>query len=65
MSAGIASPMNKRNAKLKAKPRGSAIIIIRPSPVSGPADTSGCRRIRALYETTFFVGLRKAGMPEE
>jgi len=25
----------------------------------------GVRKIRALYETTFFIGLRKAGMPEE
>ena len=25
----------------------------------------GVPTIRALYETTFFVGLRKAGMPEE
>jgi hypothetical protein len=22
-------------------------------------------KVRALYETTYFVGLRKAGMPEE
>ena len=25
----------------------------------------GVPKIRALYEATFFVGLRKAGMPEE
>jgi tetratricopeptide (TPR) repeat protein len=25
----------------------------------------GAPKIRALYESTFFVGLRKAGMPEE
>jgi hypothetical protein len=25
----------------------------------------GVPTIRALYETTYFVGLRKAGMPEE
>ena len=25
----------------------------------------GVRKIRALFETTYFAGLRKAGMPEE
>lgn len=25
----------------------------------------GVPKVRALYETTYFVGLRKAGMPEE
>jgi hypothetical protein len=25
----------------------------------------GVEKIRALYETTYFAGLRKAGMPEE
>ena len=25
----------------------------------------GVPKIRALYEATYFVGLRKAGMPEE
>ena len=25
----------------------------------------GVPKVRALYETTFFAGLRKAGMPEE
>jgi adenylate cyclase len=29
------------------------------------SDTSGPRKIRALYEAVLFTGLRKAGMPEE
>jgi hypothetical protein len=29
------------------------------------ARSLGVPKIRALYETTYFVGLRKAGMPEE
>ena len=31
----------------------------------GPFRNSGVPKVRALFEATYFAGLRKAGMPEE
>jgi hypothetical protein len=36
-----------------------------PADVTRGARYWGVEKIRALYETTYFAGLRKAGMPEE
>ena len=48
-----------RARKLAGDERYSSIARLRArGPYSGP-------KIRALFETTYFVGLRKAGMPEE
>jgi len=40
-------------------------IVIPASLVCGPEEIGGVPKIRALYEATYFTGLRKAGMPEE
>jgi hypothetical protein len=46
--------------------RYSSIVRLR---AAGPYPTApgnwGVPKIRALYEATYFAGLRKAGMPEE
>jgi hypothetical protein len=37
-----------------------------PAPLNrGPDIDWGVPKVRALYETTYIAGLRKAGMPEE
>jgi hypothetical protein len=36
-----------------------------PHPIAGARNYWGVPKIRALFEATYFVGLRKAGMPEE
>jgi hypothetical protein len=41
------------------------MIGIRASPACRPRGFSRVPTIRALFETTFFVGLRKAAVPEE
>ena len=50
------------------KPVGSvAEIAFRALPhlKALPGAWGGVPKIRALFETTYFAGLRKAGMPEE
>jgi hypothetical protein len=43
------------------------MIVIRAWPGCEPFENYGALvpKIRALYEATFFAGLRKAGVPEE
>jgi hypothetical protein len=39
--------------------------LLRFAQPLGRRPISGVAKIRALFETTFFAGLRKAGIPEE
>ena len=49
-----------------SKPAGLApMVAIRASLVCGRSIPGGFRKIRALREATYFVGMRKAGMLEE
>ena len=47
--------------RLTADSRYSSIALLK----GYPGAWSGVPKIRALFETTYFAGLRKAGMPEE
>jgi tetratricopeptide (TPR) repeat protein len=49
--------------KLSRDDRHSSIAKLKAGETV--AGYSGVPKIRALYEATYFVGLRKAGMPEE
>jgi hypothetical protein len=42
-----------------------SIVIAKLKAVEIIAGNWGVPKIRALFEATYFVGLRKAGMPEE
>jgi adenylate cyclase len=45
--------------------RFSSIARLKAIGFLGMSEGSGVPKIRALFETTYFAGLRKAGMPEE
>jgi TolB-like protein/class 3 adenylate cyclase/Flp pilus assembly protein TadD len=45
--------------------RYSSIARLRASGYAGTPNYWGVSKIRALFEATYFAGLRKAGMPEE
>jgi hypothetical protein len=61
----------KPNALLRnsQKPADGTIVIralrLKAAGTQGGPGYWGVRKIAALYEATYFVGLRKAGMPEE
>jgi hypothetical protein len=48
-------------------PRDHELLVGADDPHLDADGVVGFRtpKVRALYETTYFVGLRKAGMPEE
>jgi hypothetical protein len=45
--------------------RFSSIARLKATGVFGVREAAMVPKIRALFETTYFVGLRKAGVPEE
>jgi adenylate cyclase len=51
--------------RLRLDGRYSSIARLKATGVLGMREDSMVPKIRALFETTYLVGLRKAGMPEE
>ena len=51
--------------RLSRDDRYSSIARLRAAGLGGGANYWGVPKIRALFEATFFTGLRKARMPEE
>ena len=51
--------------RLRRDGRYSSIARLKATGVLGMREDSVVPKIRALFETTYFAGLRKAGMPEE
>ena len=51
--------------KLSGDDRFSSIARLKAIGFFGMSETSGDPKIGALFETTYFAGLRQAGMPEE
>ena len=51
--------------KLAGDDRYSSIARLKAVGIFGAAGYWGAPKTHALYEATYFVGLRKAGMPEE
>jgi hypothetical protein len=45
--------------------RYSSIVRLKASGYAGTRNYWGVPKIRALFEATYFAGLRKAGMPQE
>jgi adenylate cyclase len=60
-----ATPELSEARRLTRDDRYSSIARLRAAGLGGGANYWGAPKIRALFETTFFAGLRKAGMPEE
>ncbi len=55
------SPTFAHSSRLNRDDRYSSIARLK----AAPGNFFGVPKIRALYEATYFAGLRKAGMPEE
>jgi hypothetical protein len=64
MTPGIGS-VTKREACANFSCRTPDGYLLRFAQPLGRRPISGVAKIRALFETTFFAGLRKAGIPEE
>lgn len=51
--------------KLSHNDRYSSLAHVKAAGFTGSRNYWGVPKVRALFEATYFVGLRKAGIPEE